>query len=385
MNYNNANVNSNNNNKNNGFSVRCLQDWREKGGEYRPSLFEDLHNAYLDARRNKRKTRNQLTFERNLERELFALETELQNRTYVLCPGICFINEKPVKREIVAADFRDRVIHHLLYNWISPSFDRQFIHDSYSCRVGKGTLFGIRRAQGFLRAASDDYRNNCWVLRLDIQGFFMAIHRPTLFTLVMNGLNKAHWKGVPDTALCEYLIRKIIFNDPLAHAAFRSPPAAWDNMPKDKSLLGSAPECGLPIGNLTSQLFANVYLNKLDHFIKRDLGIRNYGRYVDDMVLIHSDKQVLLDAIESIRFFLKERLHLILHPRKIRLQPASRGFSFLGAYLLPYRCYPGRRIVKNYRQCLVKPCQDRIFQNQRIQSYQGLLQHFNCRSLLETC
>jgi hypothetical protein len=250
MNYNNANVNSNNNNKNNGFSVRCLQDWREKGGEYRPSLFEDLHNAYLDARRNKRKTRNQLTFERNLERELFALETELQNRTYVLCPGICFINEKPVKREIVAADFRDRVIHHLLYNWISPSFDRQFIHDSY---------------------------------------------------------------------------------------------------------------------------------------IKRDLGIRNYGRYVDDMVLIHSDKQVLLDAIESIRFFLKERLHLILHPRKIRLQPASRGFSFLGAYLLPYRCYPGRRIVKNYRQCLVKPCQDRIFQNQRIQSYQGLLQHFNCRSLLETC
>lgn len=198
-------------------------------------------------------------------------------------------------------------------------------------------------------------------------------------------LNEAHWKGVPDTALCEYLIRTIIFNDPLAHAIFRSPTAAWNNLPTDKSLLGSEPECGLPIGNLTSQLFANVYLNALDHFIKRDLGIRCYGRYVDDMVLIHSDKQVLLDAIESIRFFLKERLHLILHPRKIRLQPASRGFSFLGAYLLPYRCYPGKRIVKNYRQCLANPCQDQICQSQRIKSYRGLLEHFNCRSLLENC
>jgi len=130
---------------------------------------------------------NQLRFEVNFENELFKLARELETRAYRLSPSVCFINEEPVKREIVASDFRDRVVQHLLFSWINPIFERQFIYDTYSCRKGKGTLFGIDRARGFLRAASDDYRRDCWALRLDVKGFFMAIDRERLFSLVLEG------------------------------------------------------------------------------------------------------------------------------------------------------------------------------------------------------
>jgi hypothetical protein len=289
-----------------------------------------------------------------LEAELLSLCGELENRTYELRPGICFINELPVKREIIAADFRDRVVHHFIYNRIYHILDIKFIYDSYSCRVGKGTLFGIKRVRGFLR-------NDSWVLRLDIKGFFMAIDREILFGLVMDGLCGTHCE------LLEFLIRKIVFNDPLKNARFKSPRTAWNNLPPDKSLINSAPNCGLPIGNLTSQVFANVYLNPLDHFVKRELKIKYYGRYVDDMVLIHSDKQVLLNAISSIREFMSSKLRLTLHPKKIKLQPAYKGFAFLGAYIYPSGIVAGKRIVKNFRKCVFEPSANFVKQEQRVQ------------------
>jgi retron-type reverse transcriptase len=362
MNYNNENVNYNNNNKNNLFSVRCLQHCEADG---KPSaIFTELCKAYMDARKHKRNTINQLKFERKLEAELLSLERELSSRTYKIKPSVCFINELPIKREIIAADFRDRVVHHFLHNRIYQVFDRQFIYDSYSCRVGKGTLFGIKRAQKFLKSPE------LWVLRLDIKGFFMSINREILFNLIVNGLNK----NLQNLDL--YLIRKIVFNEPLKNAFFKSPPRAWADLPRDKSLKFSAPNCGLPIGNLTSQMFANVYLNPLDHFVKRDLKIKCYGRYVDDMVLVHSDKQILLNAISQIREFLSKELKLTLHPRKIRLQQASKGFDFLGARILPFSISPGKRISGNFRECIFSPLPNLEKQAQRVQSYLGLLTHF---------
>jgi len=365
MNYNNENANWNNNNKSNLFSVRCLQDCNGEAGQPASHLFLELHKAYLDARKNKRNTINQLKFERNLEVELLSLCNELETRTYELRPGICFINELPVKREIIAADFRDRVIHHFLYNRIYPILDRKFIYDSYSCRVGKGTLFGIKRVQKFLKSCEASHTTpsgSVWVLRLDIKGFFMAINRSILFELIKKTLQEGN-------ILTQFLIRKIVFNEPLKDSLFKSPKSAWKDLPHDKSLMYSAPDCGLPIGNLTSQIFANVYLNPLDHFIKRDLKIKYYGRYVDDMVLIHSDKRVLLNAISSIREFLKNELKLTLHPKKIRLQPASKGFAFLGAYIYPDGTTVGRRIVKNFRECIFNRFANPEKQIQRVQSY----------------
>lgn len=144
-----------------------------------------------------------------------SLSQVLYDRTYELSPAICFINEKTVKREIIAADFRDRVVHHLLYRWLYPIFDRQFIYDSYSCRVGKGTLFGINRAKGFIRAASEDFCKECFVLRLDVSGFFMGINRQKLYELIIEGLNHARWNNIPDKNLAMYLVKKIVFHNPL--------------------------------------------------------------------------------------------------------------------------------------------------------------------------
>ena len=359
MNYNNENANWNNNNKTNLFSVRCVQDCNGEAGKPASPLILELHKAYMDARKHKRNTINQLRFERNLEAELLSLCNELETRTYELRPGICFINELPVKREIIAADFRDRVVHHLIYNRIYPILDKKFIYDSYSCRVGKGTLFGIKRVQGFLLS-------DAWVLRLDIQGFFMAINRDILFNLLAGALRTM-------SPLTEFLIRQIVFNDPLKDAFFKSPKSAWRDLPPDKSLMNSAPNCGLPIGNLTSQVFANVYLNPLDNFVKRKLKIKHYGRYVDDMVLVHNDKQILLNAIFRIREFMSSELNLILHPKKIRLQPAVKGFAFLGAYIYPNGIAIGRRVAKNFRKCVFNPFPNDDKQAQRVQSYLGLL------------
>ena len=377
LNYNNANMNTNNNNKNNAFSVRCVQDFSQGPGLCGPALLLSLYNAYREARRHKRNTLNQLRFEVNFESELFRLARELETRTYRLSPSVCFINEEPVKREIVASDFRDRVVQHLLFSWINPIFERQFIYDTYNCRKGKGTLFGIHRAQEFLRAASDDYRRDCWALRLDVKGFFMAIDRERLFSLILDGLRKARFRGIPDRDLCLFLLRLIIFADPLEHAIYKSPPSAWKDLPMDKSLRFARPHCGLPIGNLTSQLFGNVYLNPLDHFVKRSLKVECYGRYVDDMLFVGSDKGRLLNIIEPVRDFLRDELSLTLHPRKISLQPASRGFAFLGAYVLPYRVYPGRRIRHHFFDSLHHPLPDPELQDARMQSYRGLLGHFD--------
>lgn len=368
-------MDSNNNNKNNGNSVRLVKDSSAAVLDT-AALFSLLYNSYMEARRNKRNTASQLKFERCLERNLLDLATELFNRTYKPSPSVCFINEKPVKREVIAADFRDRVVHHLLCRWLFPVFERQFIHDSYSCRKHKGTLFGINRVRGFVRSASKDFSVPCYVLRLDISGFFMNIDRNILYRLIMDGLERDGWRGVPDRRLCMFLVQTIVFQNPLDNAVFRSPRSAWDGLPRNKSLMNTEPNKGLPIGNLTSQLFGNIYLNSMDQYIKRGIKIRHYGRYVDDMVLVHTDKDRLLGSIGRIRSFLRTRLSLELHPHKVHLQDATKGFSFLGAYILPYHVYPSKRLRKSFNHALLE-CKDSNECISKLVSYTGLFSHYN--------
>ena len=374
-------MNSNNNNKNNQYSVRLVKDSGVATNMTVATVLSLLYSAYLNARRNKRNTKSQLRFEANLESNLIELAEEIVSGNYKPRPSICFINDLPVKREVIAADFRDRVVQHMLCSWLFPIFERQFIHDSYSCREGKGTLLGINRVRGFVRSESDDFRKDCWVLRLDIKGFFMSILKPKLYELVMDGLERGQYAGVPDRLLCDTLVRQIIFANPLDNAVFASPPEKWIGLPPDKSLLNTDGTRGLPIGNLTSQLFGNVYLNRLDQYIKRDLKIRGYGRYVDDMVLVHCDKSILLNCIPRIRSFLKNELSLVLHPKKIQLQPATHGFSFIGAYILPYRKYPTRRIWHNS----IKAYNSVGYSSNReatIRSYRGMFSFLNGNTML---
>lgn len=157
------------------MQLKLFEDYFEN------KLLEDLFKAYFDARRNKRNTINALAFERDFEENLFEVFDDIIAGTFEPKPSICFIVSKPVKREIFAADFRDRIVHHLIYNYIAPIFEKSFINDSYSCRKGKGTHYGIKRVDHFIRSCSLNYTRDCYILKLDIKGYFMSINRTKLF------------------------------------------------------------------------------------------------------------------------------------------------------------------------------------------------------------
>ena len=320
----------------------------------RPPLFsiEEVFAAYHDCRRHKRNKQSALQFELDLEHNLVDLWEDLDSGLWKPGPANVFVIQKPVLREIFAAGFRDRIVHHALINRLNPYFEKSFIYDSYSCRVGKGTHFGINRVKRFIRQCSENHTVDAYVLKLDIRGFFMHIHRPLLLTLLEEFLDRCY--PLSDKPELLGLCASLILNDPLTGCSLRSSPRLWQKLPSDKSLFGVAPEHGLPIGNLSSQVLANFYLNGLDHYCKHNLGLRYYGWYVDDMVIVHKDKAFLASCISLIGNWLARERRLELHPRKIRLQHCRKGVPFLGVYILPGRVYPGRRVCGNFRAALDK-------------------------------
>lgn len=354
-------------------------------------LLTDIFTAYYDARRNKRNTANALAFEMNFESNLFELYEDIISRKYTIRQSICFINFKPVQREIFAADFRDRVVHHLIYNYIYKIFDGTFINDNYSCRKGKGTHYGIKRIDHFIRSCSENYKKDCYILKLDIRGYFMAMNRLLLFEKVKNVLNQKRNKLETSFDLLVYLIEKVIFNDPTINCIIKGMKADWQGLPKSKSLFYANQNCGLPIGNLTSQLFGNVYMNEFDHFVKKELGIKYYGRYVDDFILVHPDKEYLKWMIEKIKIYLLEDLQLELHPNKIYLQHYSKGVSFLGTIIKPHRIYIAKRTKNNFYNSIKKQSAIAIDHKpsksekeefiSSMNSYLGIMKHYDTYKL----
>ncbi len=352
--------------------------------EVPPHLLKDLFQAYFDARRNKRNTSNQLAFEINYEANIFDLYQELKDQEYHISQSICFIVFHPVQREIFAGNFRDRVIHHLVFNAINPTFEKTFIHDSYSCRIGKGPLFGIRRVEHFYRSCSENYKKKSFFLKLDIEGYFMSIDQNILFEKIKNTLFQ---KEVPYSEFWIGLIEMIIFHDATKNCIIKGKKFNWHGLPHTKSLFYAPPQKGLPIGNLTSQLFGNIYLNNLDHFMKSTLKCKYYGRYVDDFIIVHSEKRFLTSLVPRIKEFLSENAQLTLHPKKIHLQECRKGIPFLGAVIKPYRIYIGNRIKGSFFkkiqyweiQCRKASfcLKEKVRCQSCLNSYLGLMKHFN--------
>ncbi|MCX6280050.1 MAG: RNA-directed DNA polymerase [Bacteroidetes bacterium] len=344
----------------------------------------ELFEAYFDCRKTKRNTYNALAFEVDYESNLIALYNEINDGTYQPGKSIAFIVNKPVKREIFAADFRDRVVHHFVINKLNPLFNQHFIFDSYACRMGKGTHLGIQRVNRFIRQCSHNYTMDCYILKLDIQGFFMHINKNILYGRLCKFIQTNYQN--PDQTVVLELCRKIIFNDCTKNCVIKGKKKNWQGLPASKSLFHSPENCGLPIGNLTSQIFANYYLNLFDHYIKHDLGIRFYGRYVDDFVLVHPDKEYLKSLIPELTGFLHSRLQLTLHPKKIYFQHYSKGVKFLGAVILPNRIYIADRTKGNFyeaiqRQNVIarrhKPTRDEKAQFlSSMNSYLGIMRHY---------
>ena len=296
------------------------------------------------------------------------------------------MNYTPVQREIFAADFRDRILHHLVYNYISPLFEKTFIYDSYSCRLGRGAHFGIQRIDHFLRSCSENYSRACYILKLDIRDISCPSIEICYSVFVNNTLKQYSHKIVFDLPLVLKLLKQIIFNDPTKNYILKGNRSDWQGLPKSKSLFYSAEYTGLPIGNLTSQLFSNIYLNNFDHFIKKQFGIKYYGRYVDDFVIIHNDKDYLKSIVPKIREYLHDELYLTLHPNKIYLQHFSKGVKFLGAVIKPHRIYIASRTKGNFYQAIQE--QNRIARDHKptkeeqakfmccMNSYLGIMKHY---------
>lgn len=356
-------------------------------------LVTELFRAYFDARKNKRNTLNQLAFEVELEKNLFALYDEIANRCYVPRRSVAFIVNHPVKREIFCADFRDRVIHHLLFNYLNPVLDRRFINDSYSCRKGRGIHYGQRRLAQAMRACSDNFKEEAWILKLDIQGYFMEMNRQLLYEKLCRHMEKPsrYWEGT-DMKLVDYLVRQIVFNNPVEGCMVRGSMKDWEGLPPSKSLFHSPAGCGLPIGNLTSQLFSNVYLHDFDTWMKYNRKLEFYGRYVDDFYVVHRDKEFLLRLTEEVRDYLRREERLTLHPRKFYLQRVEKGVMYLGIVIKPYYRLPANRTKAHFYETVRKwnrrhsdgtdlSRQEREDFRAQMNSYFGYLKHYDTMNL----
>ena len=341
-------------------------------------LSKELGKAYVDARRGKTKKPEVEKFDKIAKSELVALAQEIHTRTYTPRPSTAFIVNKPIKREIFAAAFRDRVVHHFLFNQVSSWWDARFIEDNYSCRLGKGTLYGIRRLDHHIRSLSRNYTRPAYILKLDFQGYFMSLERKKLYSRAMWGLNRQFPNQGYAYQLCKFLWKVIIFNDPLKEAVFNCPRSAWKGLPPSKSLFHQPKGRGIAIGNLTSQLLSNIYLDQLDWFVTLELGFKHYGRYVDDFYIVSSDKNELVEAARTIERYVEGQLSLKLHPHKRHLQECSRGVAFLGAVVYPFRLHPGKRLKRNLLAALSNPdCS-----KETEASYRGLVKHYKHKQLL---
>lgn len=289
-----------------------------------------VFDAYFDCRRHKRNSINQLRFEADLETNLVTLFRELQNGDYKIGRTLAFVVAYPKIREIWAADFRDRVVHHVIYNAISDRFYKRFVRDTYGCIPGRGVHDGMRRTSGFARSITRNWTQPAYAMKIDVANFFNSIDKNRLLPLIE--------RYVPEEWL-KQLIRQVLFHDPRMNAKFRSSRALFGRVPRHKSLLHAPDGKGLPIGNLTSQFFANVYMNEVDQFVKHGLKAHYYGRYVDDMILFHKKADVLNEWYDKIDGFLKEKLEIRLHPNKKWLNRADAGINFIGCIIKPGRTY----------------------------------------------
>lgn len=304
-----------------------------------------LFEAYYDCRKNKRRTINALSFEVDFEQNLVDLWRDINNHKYYPGRSIAFIVTKPVLREVFAADFRDRVVHHLIINKLNHIFESKFIEDSYSCREGKGTLYGVKKIAKYLKECSNNYTQDCYILKMDIKSFFMSIDKRILFRKVRELIVENYFEA--DKELMIELVHKIIFNNPEKNCHIKGKRSDWKDLPKSKSLFTTSPFKGLPIGNLTSQIFANYYMSEFDDYVKKDLGIEYYGRYVDDFVIIHKNKRFLIEIQDKMKEFMWQKLGLTLHPKKVYLQHYTKGVKFIGAVIKPHREYIANRTKGN--------------------------------------
>jgi len=353
--------------------------------------FENIYKAYKLCRKNKSNSLNTIEFEINLTNNLWQLCHELREGRYQIGTSLCFLSHTPKLREIFAPSFRDRVVHHLLVSMLEEMYESKLIYDVYNNRKDKGTHRAVKRAKRFTLSHS-------YYLQLDIKGFFYHLNKDILYAILYEDIKKYATK-YPYSDIAKYqneiliLSYQIIKHDPCQDYIFKGDQRALEALPPHKSLFKIPSNRGLAIGNLTSQFFANVYMNRFDHFIKRQLKVK-YIRYVDDFVLFGQDEDILLSYKKEIEDYLSRYLALELREDS-RLSKVSDGLDFLGYIIRPHYILSRQRVVNAFKQ---KKAQflEKNFSKSRYCSYEealkfksinasfyGHLKHANSHKLMQ--
>lgn len=318
------NINANDNINNNRPARGMTPDNRDLSMKVYKNLwkqfctFDNLESAYLKAKKGKCSNPNIIDFEEKWRYNLCILLRELREQRYAPRSLKKFVLRDPKTRVISVSDFRDRIVHHAIVNVLQPIFDPLFIHDSYASRKGKGTLKALQRFDEFKRKVSRNNIRDCYVLKADIKHYFDTVDNEILIKII--------GRKISDSNIVA-LIQKILDNR--------------------KSKICKK---GMPLGNWTSQFFANIYLNELDQFIKKELKVKFYIRYVDDFVILHNSKQKLESYKTAVHDFLNQNLMLELHPNKCKITTLKQGVNFLGFKVF----YHHKSILKRNLQKLNK-------------------------------
>jgi RNA-directed DNA polymerase len=319
---------------------------------------ENLFLAWNEFKQGKRKRIDVQQFEFCLEDNIFQLNNELKNQAYKHSQHTPFFVCDPKLRKIHKATVKDRVLHHAIFRVLYPIFDQLFIADSYFCRDNKGTHKAVNRLRKFAFKVSQNNTLNCFVLQCDIKKFFNSIDHKILLALLKKKIYDEKILG---------LLNEIIDS------------------------FSASPGIGLPLGNITSQLFANIYLNEFDQFVKHQLRLKYYIRYCDDFVILSASEKFLENLILRIDSFLKETLRLDLHQEKTKVKKYHQGIDFLGYVSFPYhRILRVKTKIRMLAKLKVKQAQmemgeiTKLSLNQTLQSYLGILRHCNGYKLQET-
>jgi RNA-directed DNA polymerase len=339
---------------------------------------DNIFEAYFDCRKNKSGKESAVEFEVDYESNLIELWESVVNRTYKPSKSIAFIVTKPRRREIFAANFRDRVMHHYVDLRLRPIIERTLVDTTCNNRIGKGTMACVKYAEKFMREESENYTTDCYVCKMDMKGFFMSISKSKLTNKTID-LTREFYKG-DDIEDLIWLIDVILSDSPEKNCELRSPKSEWKKLDRNKSLFFIDDDLGLPIGNLISQLLVNFYLDEFDHYLMEELRFSKTARYVDDFVIFSKEKERLLYSIPLMRKKLED-IGVTLHPDKFYFQHYSKGVEIVGSVVKVGRTYLHNRTVNNGFRAIeelnrLKVCEANIEKVQSVvNSYLGFMKH----------
>jgi len=306
---------------------------------------ENLLAAWQEFLSGKRSRKDVQEFELYLMRNIIELHEDLAKKTYKHSAYQAFNISDPKPRSIHKASVRDRLLHHALYRKLYPFFDRVFTADSFSCRQGKGMHRGIDRFRAFARKVSCNHTKTAWVLKCDIRKFFASVDQAVLAEIIRD--------YIPDKNILA-LISEIV-----------------------GSFSSTKKGVGLPLGNLTSQLLVNIYMNEFDQYVKHRLKAKYYIRYADDFVIFSRDRDWLLGLISQMQEFLEKRLRLRLHPKKVSIKTIASGVDYLG-----WVHFPDHRVLRTTtKRRMVQGIRNKRGKKETVQSYLGVLSHGNAKKL----